>query len=82
MEAMSSGLPAVCSKIRGNTDLIEDGVDGLFAENTPQGVAAAIMKLYHDPALRETLGRAAAQTVSRFDAKEVQQKMKEIYLSV
>lgn len=35
MEAMSSGLPAVCSKIRGNTDLIEDGVDGLFAENTP-----------------------------------------------
>ena len=82
MEAMSSGLPAVCSKIRGNTDLIEDGVDGLFAENTPEGVAAAILKLYHDPALREKLGRAAAQTVSRFDAKEVQQKMKEIYLSV
>ena len=82
MEAMSSGLPAVCSKIRGNTDLIDDGVDGLFAENTPEGVAAAILKLYHDPALREQLGRAASQTVSRFDAKAVQQKMKEIYLSV
>ena len=82
MEAMSCGLPAVCSKIRGNTDLIEDGVDGLFAENTPEGVAAAILRLYHDPALRERLGRAAAQTVSRFDAKAVQQKMKEIYLSV
>ena len=51
-------------------------------KNTPRGVAAAILKLYHDPALRETLGRAAAQTVSRFDAKAVQQKMKEIYLSV
>ena len=82
MEAMSCGLPAVCSKIRGNTDLIEDGIDGLFAENTPRGVAAAILKLYHDPALRGKLGRAAAQTVSRFDAKAVQQKMKEIYLSV
>lgn len=64
MEAMSCGLPAVCSKIRGNTDLIEHGVDGLFAENTPEGVAAAILKLYHDPALREQLGRAASQTVS------------------
>ena len=62
--------------------MIEDGVDGLFAENTPRGVVAAILKLYHDPALRERLGRAAAQTVSRFDAKAVQQKMKEIYLSV
>ena len=82
MEAMSCGLPAVCSKIRGNTDLIEHGVDGLFAENTPEGVAAAILKLYHDPALREQLGRAASQTVSRFDAKAVQQRMKEIYLSV
>ena len=82
MEAMSCGLPAVCSKIRGNTDLIEHGVDGLFAENTPEGVAAAILKLYHDPALREQLGRAASQTVSRFDAKAVQQKVKEIYLSV
>ena len=82
MEAMSCGLPAVCSKIRGNTDLIEHGVDGLFAENTPEGVAAAILKLYHDPALREQLGRAASQTVSRFDAKAVQQKVKEIYLSL
>ena len=82
MEAMSCGLPAVCSKIRGNTDLIEDGVDGLFAENTPQGVAQAILKLYRDPALREKLGTAAARTVSRFDAVQVQQKMKEIYLSL
>ena len=82
MEAMSCGLPAVCSKIRGNTDLIEDGVDGLFAENNPQGVAEAILKLYHDPALRETLGQAAAQSVSKFDARQVQQRMKEIYLSV
>ena len=54
--------------------MIEHGVDGLFAENTPEGVASAIMRLYHDPALREQLGRAASQTVSRFDAKAVQQK--------
>ena len=54
----------------------------LLYSNPIEGVAAAILKLYHDPALREQLGRAASQTVSRFDAKAVQQKVKEIYLSV
>ncbi|MDD5864120.1 MAG: glycosyltransferase family 4 protein [Firmicutes bacterium] len=82
MEAMSCGLPAVCSRIRGNTDLIEDGVDGLFAENTPQGVAEGIVRLYRDPELRARLGRTAAERVARFDAKQVQKRMREIYLSV
>lgn len=82
MEAMSSGLPAVCSRIRGNTDLIEDGVDGLLVDNTPLGVAEGLLRLYRDPELRASLGCAAAERVSKFDAKQVQQEMKEIYLSV
>lgn len=82
MEAMSCGLPAVCSEIRGNTDLIDDGVSGLFAENTPEGVAEAIRKLCREPALRERLGAAAVEKVSQFDAKNVHEKVKEIYLSV
>ena len=45
MEAMSCGLPAVCSRIRGNTDLIEDGVDGLLVDNTPRGVAEGLLRL-------------------------------------
>lgn len=32
MEAMASGLPVVCSEIRGNTDLIEDGKGGYLVE--------------------------------------------------
>ena len=82
MEAMSCGLPTVCSKIRGNTDLIDDGVSGLFVENTPQGVAEGVLKLYRDPELRARLGGAAAEKVTQFDAKNVHEKMKEIYLSV
>lgn len=82
MEAMSSGLPTVCSEIRGNTDLIDDGVEGLFAENNPQAVAEAILALCRDPERREALGRAAKEKVRKFDSENVHRLMKDIYLSV
>ncbi|MDO5152009.1 MAG: glycosyltransferase family 4 protein [Eubacteriales bacterium] len=82
MEAMSCGMPVVCSQIRGNTDLIDDGVSGVFAENTPQAVAKAILELYRDPERRAALGRGAAEKVLEFDDRNVHKRMKEIYLSL
>lgn len=79
MEAMASGLPSIVGKIRGNTDLIDDGVEGLYMPLTPEGAAAAISRLYDDPGLRAKLGEAAREKVRRFSAPEVQQKMREIY---
>ena len=32
MEAMACGLPIVCSKIRGNTDLIDEGLGGYLVD--------------------------------------------------
>lgn len=82
MEAMSCGMPVVCSQIRGNTDLIDDGISGVFAENTPQAVAKAILELYRDPERRAVLGRGAAEKVLEFDDRNVHKRMKEIYLSL
>ena len=82
MEAMSCGMAVVCSKIRGNTDLIDDGVSGVFAENNPQAVADAILTLYRDPQRRAELGRGAAEKVKQFDNENVHQLMKDIYLSI
>ena len=82
MEAMSSGLPTVCSEIRGNTDLITHGKEGLFAPSDPQAVADAILKLYRDPDLRKTLGAAAAKKVTLFDAENVHAQMKDLYMSI
>ena len=79
MEAMASGLPAIVGQIRGNTDLIDDGVEGLYMPLTPEGAAEAIQKLYDDPELRSRLGEAAREKVRRFSAPEVQRKMREIY---
>ena len=79
MEAMASGLPAIVGKIRGNTDLIDDGMEGVYMPLTPEGAAEAIRKLYDDPALGARLGEAAREKVRRFSAPEVQRKMREIY---
>ena len=82
MEAMSSGMPIVCGKIRGNTDLIDDHVSGIFSENSPEAVAEHILALYRDPAKRQALGQAASEKALLFDDKNVLQQVKEIYLSV
>lgn len=82
MEAMGSGLPIICTKIRGNTDLVEDGISGIFAENTPEAGAEAILKLYRDEALRNTCGKGAAEKVKLFDNENVHRLVKDIYLSL
>lgn len=79
MEAMACGLPAVCSNIRGNTDLIEDGVTGLLANNTPEEVAQSISKMKNDTALRNRVASAALQKIKQFDLSSVEDEMSKIY---
>ena len=79
MEAMACGLPAVCSDIRGNTDLIENGRTGLVAENTPEKVAKAIEIMREDGNLREHIASAALQKVKQFDLSSVEDEMIKIY---
>ena len=82
MEAMSSGMTIFCSEIRGNTDLVEDGVSGIYVKNDAKSVAQAIANLQADPQLRARLGAGAAEKALLFDDENVHHLMKEIYLSV
>ena len=82
MEAMGSGLPILCSRIRGNTDLVENGVSGMFPEIEAKSVADAILMMYRDPERRASCGAAAAEKVKLFDNENVHAQVKDIYLSV
>jgi len=80
MEAMASGLPCVVSNIRGNVDLIENGVGGYLC--TPQDVdafAAAISKLATEPDLRKKMGKNNLNAIKKFDTKAIKQELIQIY---
>ena len=82
MEAMCSGMSIVCTKVRGNTDLIRDGENGCFVENDPDKLAQTILEQYHDPEKRAAYGKAAAEDAKRYDETEILDQVKEIYLSL
>ena len=79
MESMCAGIPAIVGKIRGNTDLIEGEKEGLYMDLTPDSAAAAIRRLYENPALRTRLAEAAKEKVKQFEASSVQKQVREIY---
>lgn len=64
MEAMATGLPVVASNISGIPELITDGHNGLLVPpRDSESIAAAILRVRDDAALREELGTAARQTI-------------------
>jgi glycosyltransferase involved in cell wall biosynthesis len=64
LEAMAHGLPVVATRVSGNVDLIEDGVNGLLvAPGEPAELARALRRLGDDGELRARLGRAARAAI-------------------
>lgn len=83
MEAMASGLPCIASKIRGNVDLLEDGIGGYLCE--PKDVetfAKYIGVLTDDAELRQKQAQANLERIKEFDVKIIKEKIKEIYQEV
>ena len=68
MEAMASGLPVIATKIRGSSDLVQQGA--LFDPTDVDGIAKAIKSVQ--------LGRVKHE-IDTFDIQSVVGSMKEIY---
>jgi glycosyltransferase involved in cell wall biosynthesis len=66
MEAMASGRPVVSTAISGIPELVRDGETGLVVPpEDPPALAAALVRLARDEALRLRLGRQARALVER-----------------
>jgi glycosyltransferase involved in cell wall biosynthesis len=64
LEAMCMGKAVVCSRVEGQVDVIQDGVNGIYVkQGDANELAAVINKLLNDPEKRASLGAAARKHV-------------------
>jgi glycosyltransferase involved in cell wall biosynthesis len=71
LEAMAMGKPVICSRTRGQVDVIREGVTGLFVPvGDPVALREAILSLWHDPARASAMGRAAREYAEQHHALE------------
>ena len=83
MEAMACGLPVVCSDIRGNRDLIEDGKGWCLVEpKDVAGFAQSIKSLSENSALSKRMGQHDVVRVRDVDTSIVLRRVKDIYKNV
>jgi glycosyltransferase involved in cell wall biosynthesis len=60
-----------CRDSGGPAELVEEGVNGLVCDPTPESVGAALGRVMADPAAAERMGAAALRTVARFTWPDV-----------
>ena len=81
LEAMRAGVPVVLTDVVGSRDSVEDGVSGLLRPaGDSDGLAAAVLELLGDPALRARLaGAATARLADRFDVEDMGRRLAGAY---
>lgn len=80
MEAMASGLPVICTDVRGQRDLVKDGKNGfLYPINDEQRFSEAVEKLVVDSELVDKIRDNNVRDVKIFSIDHVMKEMEEIY---
>ena len=70
IQYMAVGIPAVCSPVGANLDIVQPGETGLLAA-TPQEWAESLRRLVLDPALRDRLGRRGRELAEQRYSRRV-----------
>ncbi len=80
IEGMAAGLPAVATKIRGQTDAVTHGENGfLFDPGDTDAFIEYVGRLHDDPLLYAEMSKAAVKSVKKFDIENTLLQMEKIY---
>lgn len=80
LEAMASGLPLICSRIRGNVDIVKDGENGyLFDPEDYSSLALLMCRLMDNKNLAQVFGERNKQIVKDFAQEAVIGELKKLY---
>lgn len=79
-EAMAMGLPVISSRRGILPELVADGVRGLLADDTPETLADAIIRLSRSPEQRAAMGRNAREyALAHFSLERQAERVSEVY---
>lgn len=80
IEAMAVGNPIVATRVRGNTDIVEDGVNGYIVDmDSSDEMAQAILKLIENPQTLESFGKSGLEKVKTYSTAAVNSELLAIY---
>lgn len=81
LEAMACGLPLICSKIRGNVDIVKNGENGfLFKPQDHVSLAQAMDCLICNRDLVQLFGEKNKEKVKAFSKEAVVKELRSIYM--
>lgn len=80
IEALAIGKPIVATKVRGNSDIVEDGVNGFLVElDNYEQMADKLLKIYNNPVLAEKMGQEAVKLSKKYSIESVNKSLSDIY---
>ncbi len=84
IESMAGGIAVAATRAGGLADLVADGEAGLLVDvGDSAALAASIVRLLHDPGLRQRLGENGRSIAdNRFRASSVAAKYRDVYYEV
>ncbi len=83
LEAMAVGLPAVCTRVGGVPEIVEDGESAILLQRKdPAALAAGMERVLTDSLLRKRMGVAAQKIAGRYSSTEYCAAILAIYREV
>ncbi len=77
MEAMACGKPVICSRIRGNIDIVDENGGGLFSSSSVEECVEVLKKMLE--CNRKQLGEYNARKATKFSFEKINGQMKVVY---
>ncbi len=80
IEALAIGKPIVATDVRGNGDLVENGVNGYKIElNNSDEMAKRLLEIYKNPQLAQEMGKNAVEMSKKYSIQKVNESLVDIY---
>lgn len=80
IEALAIGKPIVATNVRGNGDIVEDGVNGFLVElDNAEQMADRIYEIYCNPQLAQKMSEEAVKLSKKYSISSVNKSLAEVY---